>query len=158
MPNGDFGRHNGSQGGLCIDDLRITLMLRRSLSPICAILITSKIDPPVAIFRAPLVACRMAIKARVSLSHDSPGHGQPQNPLGIQCAATGFVAGSTNGNLHQIRARWGETVYSDVGNNRAGRTCGTCHGHDLWFAFGQRPGLVHHERIDLLHPLQRFRV
>jgi hypothetical protein len=29
------------------------------------------------------------------------------------------------------------------------------HGHDLWFAFGQRPGLVHHERIDLLHPLQR---
>jgi hypothetical protein len=26
-------------------------------------LITSKIDPPVAIFRAPMVACRMAIKA-----------------------------------------------------------------------------------------------
>jgi hypothetical protein len=34
-------------------------MLCRSLSPICAILITSKIDPPMAIFRAPLVACRI---------------------------------------------------------------------------------------------------
>ena len=30
------------------------------------------------------------------------------------------------------------------------------HGDDLRLAFGQRAGLVDHERVDLLEPLQRF--
>jgi hypothetical protein len=60
----------------------------------------------------------------------APRHGQLHTPLiGTQGAATGLVAGSTNGNSHQIERGVVRRSYSDVGDNRAGRRLDAIHSY-----------------------------